>query len=177
MIEKLIRDINKSLDNNCYFAALSLALILPDICGKAKYPADGVTKRYITWYNEYIGNYEKPTSKYNEDMPYLSGEVIYNLRNSFLHQGTPNSDKYSIKETDCKIDEFELVFCKNLLGHTSKVSYNGPNFSRNEIANRGYRVNVRLLCVRLCNAAQTYYNENKQNFNFFNYHIEDRDTE
>ncbi len=112
-------------------------------------------------------------------MLYLSrgGEVIYNLRNSFLHQGTPNIDKSSIKETDCKIDEFELVFCKNLLGHTSKVFYNGRNFSRNEIANGGYTVNVRLLCVRLCNAAQTYYNKNRQNFNFFNYHIEDRDTE
>ena len=72
MIEKLIRDINKSLDNDCYFAALLMALILPDICWKAKYPADGVTKRYITWYNEYIGNYEKPTSKYDEDMLYLS---------------------------------------------------------------------------------------------------------
>ncbi len=32
MIEKLIRDINKSLDNDCYFAALLMALILPDIC-------------------------------------------------------------------------------------------------------------------------------------------------
>lgn len=48
MIEKLIKDINKSLDNDCYFAALSLPLILHDICGKAKYPMDGVTKKYIT---------------------------------------------------------------------------------------------------------------------------------
>ena len=54
---------------------------------------------------------------------------------------------------------------KKEISHEIKVSvvmelYNGPNFSRNEIVNRGYIVNVRLLCVRLCNAAQTYYNEN-----------------
>ncbi len=45
---------------------------------KQSIPADGVTKnRYITWYNEYIETMNKPTSKYDEDMPYLSGEVIY----------------------------------------------------------------------------------------------------
>ncbi len=73
MINNLISDINKSLDNENYFAALSLALILPDICGKAKYPTEGVGRRYIQWYNENIGQYEKPKSKYGEDMPYLSG--------------------------------------------------------------------------------------------------------
>lgn len=171
MINRLISDINQSLDNECYFAALSLALTLPDICGKAKYPAYGVTQRYIAWYNEYIGKYEKPKSKYDSDMPYLSGEVIYNLRNSFLHQGTPNIDKVSIKEVECKIDEFELVFGNNLLGDTSKVSYNNSSLSSTKIVKRGYSVNVRLLCVRLCNSAQKYYNENIEKFNFFNYHI------
>ena len=149
---------------------MSIALTLPDICGKAEYPTDGVTKRYIKWYNMYIGKYEKSTSKYDEDMPYLRGEVIYNLRNSFLHQGTPNIDKEEIKDINCKIDRFELVFCENLIGDTSKVSYNGINFTSNEIVERGYSVNVRLLCVRLCNAVQSYYNENREKFNFFNYH-------
>lgn len=44
MLLSLIDDMNKALDNDCFFSALSLALTLPDICGKAKYPTDGNKK-------------------------------------------------------------------------------------------------------------------------------------
>ncbi len=37
MIVELIQDIRKALENDLYFVALSSALILPDICGKAAY--------------------------------------------------------------------------------------------------------------------------------------------
>ena len=74
-------------------SALITALILPDICGKAKYPEmEKQTKqRYIKWYDEYIGQYEKDTED-ERGMPYLSGELIYSLRCSVLHQGNPNID-------------------------------------------------------------------------------------
>lgn len=49
MVNRLVEDINRALDNDAYFAALSLALTLPDICGKAKYPTEKSTKkRYIS---------------------------------------------------------------------------------------------------------------------------------
>lgn len=60
---------NKALDNDCFFSALSLALTLPDICGKAKYPTDGNKKRYIAWYDEYVGAYEQCPGEEGE-MPY-----------------------------------------------------------------------------------------------------------
>ena len=59
MIEKLIREIDNALSHDLYFAALSLALTLPDICGRAEHPTANVTARYISWYNEYIGQYEQ----------------------------------------------------------------------------------------------------------------------
>ncbi|HVI40256.1 MAG TPA: hypothetical protein VM577_06320, partial [Anaerovoracaceae bacterium] len=94
MILKLIDDMNKALDAECYFSALALALTFPDICGKAEYPQNGPTKRYKDWYDEHIGKYEQCLSEQNQEppMPYLSGEVVYSLRNSLLHQGTPNID-------------------------------------------------------------------------------------
>ena len=88
MIDRIVSEIKTCLENDCYIAALALALTLPDVCGKAEYPNEGNTKRYIKWYNEYVGKYEKPSDPYGSDMPYSSGEVIYNLRNSLLHQGT-----------------------------------------------------------------------------------------
>ncbi len=59
MLLNIIDEVNKSLDNNLYFAALSLVLTIPDICGKAEYPNKGVGERYITWFDEHIGQYEE----------------------------------------------------------------------------------------------------------------------
>jgi hypothetical protein len=114
MIDRLVDEINDALSHNLYFAALSLVLTLPDICGRAEYPSDSVTKRYISWYNEYIGQYDRcPCDDCKEaQMPYLSGEVVYNLRNSFLHQGTPNIDSSQIKDPSNQLDEFTLVIEK-----------------------------------------------------------------
>ncbi len=56
MIVKIVEDINKALDCEAYLSALSLTLMLPDVCGKAEYPNLKVGEHYIKWYDEYIGN-------------------------------------------------------------------------------------------------------------------------
>lgn len=38
MIHQIVKEINIALDNKCFISALSNALILPDICGKAQFP-------------------------------------------------------------------------------------------------------------------------------------------
>lgn len=38
MILRIIDETEKALSHDLYFAALNLALTLPDICGKAEYP-------------------------------------------------------------------------------------------------------------------------------------------
>lgn len=59
MINKIIEEIDKSLESEAYLSALSLVLILPDICGKAEYNSNIKNKeRYINWFDEYIGKYE-----------------------------------------------------------------------------------------------------------------------
>lgn len=112
MITKLIIEINKALSHNLYFAALSLALTLPDICGKAEYPEKGSTSRYKLWYDENIGQYEKsPSVEGIPDMPYLSGEIVYNFRSSLFHQGNPNLDN----------DEYQKRNKKSVPSNTSKL--------------------------------------------------------
>ena len=91
MVQRLVDDIRAALDNDLYFVALSAALTLPDICGKAAYPRLSTTNRYKKWFNKEIGRYEKnPHQVSKEEMPYLSGEVIYSLRCSLFHEGNPN---------------------------------------------------------------------------------------
>ena len=127
MLQRLIDDMNNALSANCYLAALSIALMLPDICGKAEYPDLKVGERYKAWYDEFVGKYEIPPvpDGWPDDtkMPYLSGEVVYSLRNSFLHQGTPNIEPEKIKEEENKIDKFALVMCEEMDISPSKMVY------------------------------------------------------
>lgn len=174
MMLQLINDVDKALDAECYFAALSLALTLPDICGKAEYPEEKTTKRYKDWYDEYIGVYEQCPCEQckNMPMPYLSGEVVYSLRNSLLHQGTPNIDCNTIKDNNNKIDHFELAI-------ESKKPFNIYSDSAciyNDNV-RTYRVNVRRLCLILCYSARAYYEANPDKFDFFHCSIIDWDSE
>ena len=52
MIEHIIEEINHCLKNDLQIAALTMALTLPDTCGKVYLPQEKVGKRYIDWYND-----------------------------------------------------------------------------------------------------------------------------
>ena len=176
MVNEIIREVNQCLDNGCYMAALSLALTLPDICGKAKYPdMEKQTKhRYIKWFDEYIGQYEHDEEHIEKGMPYLSGELVYSLRCSVLHQGNPNIDG----------DKFGIIYFE-LLYHQYEGARINVSSSEAEIVldengkekaiNKKYSVNVRDLCFKLCRLAEYYYNKHKDQFNFFNYNFVDTD--
>ena len=179
MLLRLINDMNKALDNDCFLSALSLALTLPDICGKAKYPDEKSTKkRYIDWYDEYVGAYEQCPGE-EGTMPYLSGEVVYSLRCSVLHQGNPNINKNEIKEECCKIDEFVLLTEKkkdfNMLSDCSSSSQGFFNGKKVGETHRSYEVNVRRLCFIISACAKGYFKENQEKFDFFDFKIVDLD--
>lgn len=179
MINRLIEDINKALDAEAYMAALSLVLTLPDICAKAEYGDSlGNRKRYIKWFDEYIGQYEKPPIKSGEtQMPYLSGEVVYQLRCSILHQGTPNIDTDKIKDESCRIDHFTLVIEKKKPFdiYTDFASISSMICPRQSKPVRSYEVNIRRLCLIIVSTVRNYYEENQDKFTFFSYNIFDCD--
>lgn len=173
MVDKIIDDIERALKNEAYLAALSLVLILPDICGKVMYKDEKNNKRrYIGWYDENIGKYEKcPRINDSEiKIPYLSGEVIYSLRNSMLHQGTPNISESDIKDEENMIKHFSLIIEKenefNIYADSSSAC---SSSDINEIME--YSASIRRLCLIICSCAKNYYLENKEKFNFFNYSL------
>lgn len=177
MIDNIISDCEQALKHNLYFAALNLALTLPDICAKAKYPNEKSNKkRYVDWYEEYIGQYEKSPDK-TKDMPYESGEMIYSLRCAVLHQGNPNID-----EKKCNITRFELIVEKHkAFGYIAcdsfGVSYSDETPNDTNILQRDIRLNLCTLCQKICDTAKWYYKNNKSLFNFFNYHLIDFEEE
>ena len=162
-----IEEIRRCLESELYLTAFSLALTLPDICGKAQYPeyGDNFKRRYSEWFDNYVDGYGQSTSPYAVDLPFLSGEVVFQLRCNLLHIGNPNIKKDKISKKDNRIDNFTIKYGGKFLGDTSVVSYGA---SRTPLS-RSYTINMDLLCVRLCNAAEKYYRDNSEKFSFFNY--------
>ena len=170
MIDRIVKETNICLENDCYISALGMALTLPDICGKAKYPKwkkHDVGLRYKKWYDEYIGFREIPRGPHSEDFSYLSGEVVYSLRNCLLHQGTPNIDNNKITEKCCKMNYFILVINKDEHITSSEFALNHDG-TRSDC---GMKVDLYSLCGKLTRADSDYYHSNKELFDFFQYQL------
>ena len=157
MVELYVNDIENALKNKSYFSALAMSLALPDICGAAEYPNETSTaKRYIEWYNKYLGEYMSDDS----GNPYLSGEIVYNLRNTFLHAGSPNIDSNKIKDEANQLDRFMLFLgdgtemCVTLFINTSIVKL------------RSMIVDVTYLCKTIRDRSLWYYKNNTNKFHF-----------
>lgn len=157
MVELYVNDIENALKNKSYFSALAMSLALPDICGAAEYPNETSTaKRYIEWYNKYLGEYMSDDS----GNPYLSGEIVYNLRNTFLHAGSPNIDSNKIKDEANQLDRFMLILgdgtemCTTLFIDTPIVKL------------RTMIVDVTYLCETICGCSLLYYKNNTNKFHF-----------
>ena len=174
MILRIIDEIEKALSHDLYFAALNLALTLPDICGKAEYPDLRTGERYKKWYDEIVGVTEKPPKDDDEpEMLYLSGEVVYSLRCSLLHEGNPNLQKSG--KHPIPIDRFSLVIQSEQPFRIYGGEGSSVMTSSDSTEVRSYRVNVRRLCMVLCLCAEGYYKENKDKFDFYNYELIDWD--
>lgn len=62
----LLDELNKCINNKTYYAALTLSLIIPDVCSQVLYGLDkGSGKFYRQWFDEYVGK--------KEDMLYQQG--------------------------------------------------------------------------------------------------------
>ncbi len=157
-LELIIKDINKSLDSECLFSALALALTIPDICGKILYPEKKTGVRYKLWYNEYIGDYEKSPDEKSRRMPYMSGELCYALRCAFLHSGDTDVAK---EYADFTLDDFILITESkkpfDIYGDSASLSheFDGATIST-------YEVNVRRLCCILKWSAEAFLKKCKE---------------
>ena len=158
MVELYVNDIENALKNKSYFSALAMSLALPDICGAAEYPNETSTaKRYIEWYNKYLGEYMSDDS----GNPYLSGEIVYNLRNTFLHAGSPNIDSNKVKDEANQLDGFGLI-----LGDGTKI-WSATLFINTSIVKlRTMIVDVTYLCKTICDRSLWYYKNNTNKFHF-----------
>lgn len=175
LIDRIIGEIREAQSHGLYLSALALALTLPDTCGKAEYPHEKNNgNRYKDWCKNYV-IIDRCDSPDGCDMPYLNEDVIYSLRNSMLHQSTPNVEQNKIKEERCRVDKFELIISdtNTANGDLSMVAY-GKDM---RIVRRELSIYVSHLCYILCAAAESYYRDNRGKFDFIQYSIVDERAE
>jgi hypothetical protein len=85
-MEHLVVSTEKSIQAENWYAAITMALTLPDICGWLETPSKTSQKRYEAWFNKYLLQYYE-NSFHGPSFTFLSGGDCYALRCAFLHEG------------------------------------------------------------------------------------------
>lgn len=162
MIEHLITEINSCLKNNLQIAALTMALTLPDTCGKV-YCSNGRNReRYVCWYNDHIIAPQKNLFGFdNADCFYASGEVVYQLRCAMLHESNP-----FVCGTADKITKFSLIWRSVASASRTSIESCTQVDEEGKIISKTLSVDIVSLCQDICDAALKYYLENKDKFSF-----------
>ncbi len=87
-MENFIKSLHKAIKNCNWYAALFIAISLPDICGKIEYPRKESSVRYADWFDKYLKSYKG----------FLSGKDCYALRCALLHEGSADITNQKIRE-------------------------------------------------------------------------------
>jgi hypothetical protein len=150
-MENLLQAIKHSIKNDNMYAALFIAISLPDICGKIQYPGIKSQKRYIDWFNQYLKDQYSDPQK--PDSPFLTAEDMYAFRCSLIHEG---SDEISTQSARIDINKFILIS-------------DGPhlNYFQNRIIK--LQLSVKSFCIDICAAVERWLSNNDQNVNLIEY--------
>lgn len=104
---RFTRAIEKALNDENWYAALGLALALPDICANVFSPTEGSQRRYVRWYNQYmLPKYTRQVGADREEHVFLQGEDCYALRCALLHEGSHDISEQRAQQV---IENFNFV--------------------------------------------------------------------
>lgn len=150
-LERYLVDIRKAGECGAWYAAVALALAVPDICSKA----EGGGRIYRDWFDQYV----KPAFDIPlpEDVPRFTGHDAYALRCAFLHAG--NDDLSMYRHAD------EAVMSHIVLTESGSVTSAGVR--KVQIATPGEKARLALpigdLCEQIIRAAERWSLENERN--------------
>ncbi len=173
-IEMLIDAIEDAIKKKCFLPALTMTLILPDICAKYDYPeiyhgskkeGKGIGVAYAKWYDENISQFDKPDYEKSDmesesktifqelaDKTILTGWQLWKLRCGFLHEGSVDIDK-EMCDKDSEV-HFKLIATpfsnfEYTLGGVSKASKQGNHYT--------VEVDVAQLCGKIIAVLKNSY--------------------
>ena len=125
-----------------WFAALALALTLPDICGRLENPTAGSQARFVAWYDRFLlGRYQSRIGADHTLHTFLSGQDCYALRCAFLHQGEFGIDDQRARQA---LERFHFT-----------APQAGLTVHNNQFGNM-LQLQVDLFCIDVCEATETW---------------------
>lgn len=170
-----VNEIKLNIEDGRWQSALALALTLPDICGgiafpelvkryrdgrvmldKQKNPSRDVGAQYIRWFDEYAAGFFKVSS--GDKKPYICGERCWQLRCEYLHQ-----NKGFLNDENENTVHFHLgVNCGTSLCELDRA--------RRRTDRTDIRIDIEQFCLRMCQAAKSYYDQfhREKNFSLYN---------
>lgn len=157
-----IKEIEAALDAGCQHCALALTLTLPDICAKVLRPkTEGHSNgnQYIKWFDKYVVPLYAPLGKI--DKSFVTGEICYKLRCSFLHAGNFDLEMGNIYFNIHSREKSEKQGY-----HDLKKEVNGDTI---------IDIDAVGLCNAICEAAKSFYNDTPNKDLFRDKYIKDID--
>lgn len=164
LVQQLTKAIELALDNKNWHAALTVALTLPDICGKLESPQQASVKiRYSNWYDKYFkhGVFEKlpeDIRKFvSEKDSFLNGKDCYLLRCAYLHSGTDDITDQSVKKAELKGQQIDSDVLTRF--HFSEPGANFIHYNK-IISEDGVTATLQLqideFCKDMCNSVKKW---------------------
>lgn len=87
-MQQFIQATRDAVTQGNWYAALALALTMPDICGRLEDPSQESEARFVSWYDRFLlHKYQFRIGPHSVLHSLLSGADCYALRCAFLNQG------------------------------------------------------------------------------------------
>lgn len=164
-MDAVISEVRRCLELKLYLAALSLALIIPDMCGVTENLGKQMKSydRYVTWFEKWVApKYMKFIEANEEDeicfekkSPYFfTGDACYALRCSFLHEGSSDVKRKGADKGDPEVADYQL---RLVFGGSDGYGCNERQYGElklNEIYDT--TINIAHLCENICCGAEKF---------------------
>lgn len=106
-MERFTNSIRAAVESANWYGALTMALTLPDVCGKLENPNGGSQVRYADWFRVWLEpTYTSHVGPQRVRHVFLSGNDCYALRCSYLHEGGGNIEHQRAREA---LDRFHFI--------------------------------------------------------------------
>jgi hypothetical protein len=141
-MQSFVNATTMALDSSNWYAALVLALTIPDICGRLENPSMGSQARFVNWYDRFLlTHYQSNIGSSGTLHTFLDGSDCYALRCAFLHQG-----EFDISDQRAKkaLENFHFIAPRQgYLIHMNQV-------------NNALQLQVDRFCIDVCKATEQW---------------------
>ena len=88
-MERFINAVEQALASQNYYAALAMAMALPDMCGRLQTPERRSRERFVDWWERYVSPkyVRKVGAGAGMVVEFLSAKDAYAFRCAYLHEG------------------------------------------------------------------------------------------